>query len=324
MCSYLAFSKNLGVVNGKEEEGMPPIREHLLLATVSGMVPWLPPYVNKVTPYIPVAGLQRMIKARGQLRQMAVDSVNEVIANKTDRKDLLGRLLEELEVGTDSKGMTFDLVDVQTEAFGFIIAGSHTTAATSTLLLWHLLRNPAALEKLTEEIDTLPQPDSPSYPNTLTRDLTYLAAARDENFRISPVFVMLLPRIVPEGGKHIAGHFIPAGTEISLCNHVLHHDESVFGPDLETFRPERWLDPGYDKAQYLMAFGTGHRACIGRNLANVEIQKIVVSLLARYEMELVGGQKTELSRMPKTKSFGIADLDEDFLVRLKRRDRSER
>ena len=35
----LAFSKSLGVVNGREEEGMPPIQEHVLSATVSGMVP---------------------------------------------------------------------------------------------------------------------------------------------------------------------------------------------------------------------------------------------------------------------------------------------
>ena len=128
---------------------------------------------------------------------------------------------------------------------------------------------------------------------------------------------------MPEGGKHIAGYFAPAGTEVNLCNHVLHHNESVFGPNRETSRPERWLDRDYDKAQYLMACGSGHRACIGRNLANVEIQKIVVSLLARYEMELAGDQVTAPGEMPKTKSFGIADLDEDFLVRLRKRDRSE-
>ena len=95
-----------------------------------------------MTAHITLAGLQRMSKGRGHLRQMAVGPVNKIIVNKTDRKDPLGKLLEELEVGTDSKGMSFDLVDVQTEALGFIIAGSHTTAATSTLLLWHLLHNP--------------------------------------------------------------------------------------------------------------------------------------------------------------------------------------
>lgn len=55
------------MVNKREEGGMPPIREHVLLATVSGMVPRLIPYVYKVTLYIPVAGLQRMIKGRGQM-----------------------------------------------------------------------------------------------------------------------------------------------------------------------------------------------------------------------------------------------------------------
>ena len=185
------------------------------------------------------------------------------------------------------------------------------------------MHNPALLNKLMEEIDRIPQPDTPSYPNSLTKDLTYLAAVRDESFRMSPVFVMPLPRIVPDGGSNIAGHFLPSGTQVSLCNHVLHHDEAVFGPDLERFVPERWLDEDYDKAQYLMAFGGGHRACIGRNLAMSEIQKIVVSLLARYEMELVGEGAHRMGGIPRTRSFGVADLDEEFLVRLKRRDRSK-
>ncbi len=96
---------------------------------------------------------------------------------------------------------------------------------------------------------------------------------------------MTVPRVVPEGVKFIAGHFLPAGTQVTLCNQVLHHDELVFSTNLETFIPERWLDQEYSKAQYLMALGSGHRARTGRNLADIKIQKIVVNLLARYEMD---------------------------------------
>lgn len=314
----LAFSRPFGLLDSGNPDEMPPILEHVLLATMSGEVPGLIPYVNKVTPYIPFPPLQRMIKGRIALRQMAIHSVHNVMANKSDRKDLLGRLLEEVETGTDSKGQSFDLVDVQTEAFGFIIAGSHTTAASTSMLLWYLLHHPTSLEKVIKEIDALPQQDSPSFPNHATRDMTYLNASRDEAFRISPVFVIPLPRLVPEGGKTIAGSFIPAGTEVSICNHALHHDESVFGPDLERFIPERWLDDNYDCTSYLMHFGNGHRACIGRNLANVELQKVVVSLLARYEILLTGGDKPK-PRTARTKSAGVGGLDEPFLVKLRRR-----
>ena len=49
-----------------------------------------------------------MIRGRFALRQMAVASVHDAMEKKSDRKDLLGRLLEEVEAGTDNKGRSFD------------------------------------------------------------------------------------------------------------------------------------------------------------------------------------------------------------------------
>ncbi|KAH9827687.1 Isotrichodermin C-15 hydroxylase [Teratosphaeria destructans] len=316
----LAFSQSFGVLITGDEAQMPPIHDHVLLATLSGQVPWIIPYVRKVLPYTPLASLQRMIRGRENLRRMAIESVEKRMAAKSDRKDLLGRLLLELEAGQDSTGSALDIVDVQTEAFGFIIAGSHTTAASTTLLLWHLLRTPRALAKLRKEIDEIPtKPEhTASYPHKATISLEYLQAAITEGFRISPTFVMPLMRVVPEGGKHISGEYVPGGTDVSICNHVLHHDEAVFGPELDSFTPERWMSEGYDKTAFLMPFGAGHRACVGRNIATVEISKLVVSLLARYDITLAedGGA---LNTMPPTRSFGVADLEGALLVKLDRR-----
>lgn len=307
---------------------------------MSGQMPWSIPYVRKVLPYVPIPSLSRMIKGRDQLRQvpnsrdagminadetdqMAIDSVEKRVASPSDRKDLLGRLIEECETGHDSKGTSMDIVDVQTEAFGFIIAGSHTTAASTTLLLWHLLHTPEALSRLIAEIDTIEsRPEgTASYPIKTTTQLNFLQAAITEGFRINPVFTMPLPREVPKGGTVIAGEYIPEGTDVSICNHVLHHDEQVFGPSLERFDPERWVDPKYDCNAYLMPFGSGHRACVGRNIATAEIQKLVVTLLARYEIILTETSKTSSKQdsMPPTKSFGVADLEGQLIVKLKRR-----
>jgi cytochrome P450 len=254
---------------------------------------------------------------------MAIDSVEKRLAVKSDRKDLLGRLIQELEAGHDSLGEALDIVDVQTEAFGFIIAGSHTTAASTTLLLWHLLRTPQALSRLRKEVDEIPtKPEnSTSYSYKATSRLEYLQAVVTEGFRINPVFVMPLMRVIPDGGKNIAGQFVPGGTDVSICNHVLHHDEDVFGPSLEKFSPERWMTGEYDRTAYLMPFGAGHRACVGRNIATAEIQKLVVSLLARYEITLVEGaeQTSAPNAMPPTQSFGVADLEGELAVKLQRR-----
>lgn len=254
---------------------------------------------------------------------MAIESVEKRIASPSDRKDLLGRLIEECEAGQDSKGTSMDIVDVQTEAFGFIIAGSHTTAASTTLLLWYLLHCPEALSKLVQEIDAIDtRPEgTASYSFKTTNQLSYLQATITEGLRINPVFSMPLLREVPPTGTVIAGEFIPGGTDVSICNHVLHHDEQIFGASLEKFDPERWMNAEYDRSAYLMPFGSGHRACVGRNIATAEIQKLIVTLLARCEIALVETPKTssKQSTMPPTKSFGVADLEGRLAVKLTRR-----
>jgi cytochrome P450 len=241
------------------------------------------------------------------------------------RHDLLGPLLEELEEGLDNKGQAFDLVDVQTEAFGFIVAGAHTTSSSITLLLWHLLHNPDILSRLRDEIESAPGLDNSQSRYSFNRlaSLKYLGATISEGFRINPVFVLPLMREVPPGGQMIAGSFIPAGVDVSVCNQVLHHDEAIFGPVLDRFTPERWLQADYDGAAHLIPFGSGHRACIGRNIAMAEILKVVAMIVSRYEIKSVDlttgrGEKGD-SSMPPTTSVGAAELVGQLLVSLSHR-----
>ncbi|KAH7410748.1 cytochrome P450 [Cadophora sp. MPI-SDFR-AT-0126] len=318
----LAFSGSFGILESGDATLMPPIREHVLLATTSGQLPWLIPYINKVVPYLPIPALQRMIRGRAGLRALAVTSVEKRVQSKSRRKDLLGRLLQELDQGYDSKGNELDIKDIQTEAFGFIVAGSHTTAATITLLLWHLFRNPDVLKRLQNEIRTgAIHNDGSCHAYANVANLPYLQACVTESFRMSPVFVIPLMRVVPPGGKVIAGEFVPSGTDVSICSHVLHHDAIEFGENLDKFIPERWLDESNTRSQYLMPFGAGHRACLGRNIATTEIYKVVASLLSRYEFDcrLPTDDMDQVQFSPNTKSFGVADLVGKLMVKVTRR-----
>lgn len=51
-----------------------------------------------------------------------------------------------------------------------------------------------------------------------------------------------LERVVPPEGLETSGHFIPAGTVVSICSHAAHRDISIYGDDAEAFRPERWIE----------------------------------------------------------------------------------
>jgi cytochrome P450 len=54
--------------------------------------------------------------------------------------------------------------------------------------------------------------------------------------RLHPSITFTLPRIVPEGGDHIAGRFIPVGYRVGIDLAVVHYD-SVFGEDANEFNP---------------------------------------------------------------------------------------
>jgi cytochrome P450 len=51
--------------------------------------------------------------------------------------------------------------------------------------------------------------------------------------------------------------------------------------------PERWLDPKATEMQRgFLAFSQGGRACIGRNIAYLEMQLVVATVVRRYDLEL--------------------------------------
>ncbi|KAK7531507.1 cytochrome P450 [Phyllosticta citribraziliensis] len=332
----LAFARSFGMLEQGDVNAMPPLKDHLMLAMLSGQLPWLVPYVNRYLGHVPVPFVQRVLKGRGKLRQMAIDCVTARLSKPDPtRRDLLAKLIEEYERGIAKGGNnedgTLDIADVQTEAFGFIIAGSHTTATTITFLFWHLLHNPSVFAKLEHEVlSQVPSSGEKSdgsdaaaacTPYSATTHLRYLSASITETHRMSPVFTMPLMRVVPAGGARIGSStLLPGGTDVSVCSFALQHDPSVFGGELERFVPERWATDGEDagaRQKLLMPFGAGHRACIGRNLATAEINKVAVSLIRRYKMELVGDES--VGGMPPTHSFAIADLIGPLRVKLTRR-----
>src|SRR6266536_5502114 len=59
-----------------------------------------------------------------------------------------------------------------------------------------------------------------------------------------------------------------------------HSNASLF-KDPDTFYPKRWLDKkeGPILRQYVMPFSQGPRACIGRNLAYLEQQILIATLI---------------------------------------------
>jgi len=95
--------------------------------------------------------------------------------------------------------------------------------------------------------------------------MKYLQACIKESMRIHPALGQILPRIVPAGGVHLCGKYIPGGTEVGCNAWTVHRDRAVFGDDVDDWIPERWLDTNEEKLKdmerYNFVFGGGSRTC---------------------------------------------------------------
>lgn len=149
-----------------------------------------------------------------------------------------------------------------------------------------LLSNPACLAKLRAEVDAVLDPSDVVVPYDKVRHLPYLRACIDESLRRSPPTSFGLPRRTPPEGAPIMGDYIPGETSVSISAYVAHHDPKVF-PEPEEYRPERWLgDDAKDLQAAFLAFSTGARGCIGRNISYLEQTVLLASVVHRYEFAL--------------------------------------
>lgn len=151
-----------------------------------------------------------------------------------------------------------------------------------TNILYLLIKNNDVLRKLREELRQALGEEVliPEYDQV--KDLPYLKACIDEGLRLRPPLSLGLPRKTAEETV-IAGHVIKAGVTVSVPTWSLHRNPELF-PEPDVFRPERWLENDIENLKkYVMPFSQGPRACLGRNLAYLEMLVIIPTLIRRYD-----------------------------------------
>jgi benzoate 4-monooxygenase len=189
--------------------------------------------------------------------------------------------------GRDETGNKLGREELTAEALTQLIAGSDTTSNTSCALLYHCLEHSEVVEKLQKELDdALPDIDAvPTYAQV--KDLPYVDAVIKETMRIHSTSSLGLPRLIPPGpGITLLGHHFPQGTVLSVPAYTIHHSTEIWGDDADEFRPERWESVTEKQKAAFIPFSYGPRACVGRNVAEMELALIVGTVFRRYEFEL--------------------------------------
>ncbi|KAK5078534.1 hypothetical protein LTR64_003053 [Lithohypha guttulata] len=293
----VAFSTAFGFLEqGKDVDGaIKSIDAVQVYDGIVGQIPFLDRFLRRAFywDYLPwVTPLSNNYITRTALAQLAK---RENSNTKPGRRDLLSMLLESHEKDPNK----FDKNSVFAVAHGAIFAGSDSTASTMQTFMWNILNNPSIYERLITEIFDAHQAGKLSEIvawDESQKHLPYFQACLKEAMRIGPAVGLAIYRKVPGTDTEINGTFIPCGTELAVNAWVLHRDQDIFGRDADVYRPERWLAAEGDEKnesrikrmdRYMFQFGGGSHVCIGRNLAILEINKVLPQLLRRYKFELV-------------------------------------
>ena len=175
-----------------------------------------------------------------------------------------------------------------------MFAGADTTASTLTAGFYHVLKNRRIYCTLMAALGDANLDLPIQYDDV--KDIPYFEAVILEILCIHPAVGMLLERVVPPAGFTLSnGVFLPGGVYVGINPWVINMNKEIFGPDVESFCPDRWLKMEEEtqedfrlrlKAmkQTMLTFGGGNRVCLGKPMALVELNKIIATIFLTYEV----------------------------------------
>ncbi|KAH8586803.1 putative cytochrome P450 alkane hydroxylase [Bisporella sp. PMI_857] len=185
----------------------------------------------------------------------------------------------ELALATD------DPIQIRSELLNILLAGRDTTAGLLSNTLFELARRPEVWAKLKAEVAEL-EGRRPGY--EVLRGMRYLKWVLNEGLRLYPS-VPFNSRFatknttIPTGGgpSRSSPIFIAKGQAVAYSAFSMHRRRDIYGPDADTFRPERWenLRPGWG----YLPFNGGPRICIGQQFALTEASYVIVRLVQEFE-----------------------------------------
>lgn len=197
-----------------------------------------------------------------------------------ERTDLLSLLLS----ARDEEGRAMNERQLRDEAVTLVLAGHETTALALSWATWLLGRHPAAMAKLTAEVDAVLGERAAAYED-LAR-LRFTEAVIAEAMRLYPP-AWIIGR-EPLRPVQVGGAELPPGAQVYLSPWLVHRDPRFFEAPGE-FRPERWekdLAKSLPRFAYF-PFGGGPRICIGNAFAKMEAVVLLATAVQCARLELV-------------------------------------
>lgn len=162
-----------------------------------------------------------------------------------------------------------------------VLAAGDTTAYSMEWMLYLISKNTHVQSHLREQLRT-------------TEGLPVLLKnVMRESLRLYPV-APFLTRILPNEAA-IAGYCIPAGTLIVMSVFSSGRNSKYY-IDPNAFNPDRWLrSNAMDKQQQAsLPFAIGARSCIGRRIAEMQLQIALGMIVKSFQIELLNDEQVDV------------------------------
>ncbi|KAI8964797.1 putative cytochrome P450 [Daldinia sp. FL1419] len=271
----LSFGSSFRMLETQEENQY--IRDLKLLGFAGGLRSTFPT-LTKITKYIKLPVFSMGIEVQHRMRSYATQSLGRHYKSVEEQgRNAKPTLLSKLYKASVDNSDTLPFEELRDDAQAYIAAGSDTTTNTLTYLIYTLCKYPDIKEKLVAELKTLPD----GFTDPDLKKLPYLDNVVQETLRLYSAAPSGLPRVVPQGGATLAGHYIPGGYVVSSQAYSMHRNPAVY-PDPLKFDPSRWENPTKAMKDAFVPFGGGSRICIGLHLAKMELRLATARFFARF------------------------------------------
>jgi cytochrome P450 family 135 len=174
-----------------------------------------------------------------------------------ERGDVMSTLCQ----ATHEDGSPMSDVEIRDELVTALMAGHHSTGTAVTWAMELLLRHPAAVDRLREDLASGSE--------------NYLDAVVRESLRVRPT-IAFIGRVIDKP-EEFAGVTLPPDSTVAASLIMLHLREDTY-PDALAFKPERFVD-SKGPAHAWLPFGGGVRRCVGAALAEHEMRRVIPKLI---------------------------------------------
>ncbi|CAK8533659.1 unnamed protein product [Lathyrus sativus] len=199
-------------------------------------------------------------------------------------KDIMDVLLSLLD-GKTMEGFDSDTI-IKATIMALFAGGTDTSSITLVWAVCLLLKNPLAMKKAKEELDTHIGKERYVNESDISK-LSYIQAIVKETLRLYPA--------APLSGPHefsmdcsVGGYHVKKGTRLITNLWKIHTDPNVWPNPLE-FKPERFLTTHKDvdvkgKHFELLPFGSGRRMCPGISFGLQMVHYSLASFLHSFDI----------------------------------------